>query len=430
MMVVQIGSALLGCLRVIIGLFLIAETLHIKRPSKKEMGIGFGIGILLEVVVLILMPESNQLVQFAGEAIVAAFLAEYFQKGTRKNCLFVSIYAEIAFALCEFLTGVLLGSILKNQNYLEHNQMQGVMTGWISVFVILLIMLLLLVNPSAKANRTRVLFAIAFLMFFALASLPEQNTIQIPQENLIMWIILAMNLLFGILVFNVNKQYKMEKQLADLREQQAALLEKDYTDLNNAYAVNAKLFHDFHNHIGMIRQLISSEKYGDAISYLDELQAPIHEMTNTRWTGEQTIDYLINEKLTKAAEYAIDMQVEVEYPNHSNIKSVDMCAILGNLLDNALEAAKQVPQEDARIICLVIRRINQMLVIKVENSFVKAVIQEDGQLKTTKTEGGLHGWGMKSVKTAVDKYEGTVQHSQDGQIFKVVATLSFEGVEI
>lgn len=82
----------------------------------------------------------------------------------------------------------------------------------------------------------------------------------------------------GCLVFRMNRQYEVEKELARLISEQAELLERDYTTLNNAYAVNAKLFHDFHNHIGALRQLLSHEKYAEAVQYLDELQAPVQEM--------------------------------------------------------------------------------------------------------------------------------------------------------
>ena len=113
----------------------------------------------------------------------------------------------------------------------------------------------------------------------------------------------------------------------------------------------------------------------------------------------------------------------------SNIRSVDLCAILGNLLDNAIEAARQVPDPSGRTVALTIRRIHQMLVIKVENSFAAAPVQENGQLQTTKIGGGLHGWGLKSAQTAAEKYDGMVQAGVSGEIFRAVATLSYQGME-
>lgn len=201
-------------------------------------------------------------------------------------------------------------------------------------------------------------------------------------------------------------------------------------NLNNAYAINAKLFHDFHNHIGVLRQLLSHSKTQEAIQYLDELQMPVKEMTDTVWTGDETVDYLINSKAVIAEENGIKYQVQVEFPQHTNIRSADLCAILGNLLDNALEAVKQISVPEQRLIQLTIRRINQMLIIKVENSFITSPVKQNGELKTSKDDSGLHGWGLKSAQTAAEKYDGMVQTSYNGHTFRAVASLSYQAVSV
>lgn len=113
-----------------------------------------------------------------------------------------------------------------------------------------------------------------------------------------------------------------------------------------------------------------------------------------------------------------------------NIKSADLCAILGNLLDNAIEACAKVEDEEKRHIRLLIRRIQQMLVIKVENTYSYKPVVKDGNFQTSKTDGGLHGWGIKSAKTAAEKYDGMIQTNCDDMLFSTVVTLSFEGVKV
>ena len=187
-----------------------------------------------------------------------------------------------------------------------------------------------------------------------------------------------------------------------------------------------QLFHDFHNHIGLLQHLLSHTKLEEAMQYLDELQTPVQEMTETVWTGDETVDYMINSKAVTAKERNVQYQVQVEFPRHTNLRSVDLCAVLGNLLDNALEAAGQVPEKEERFVQLTIRRINQMLIIKVENSFSNPIILQDGVLTTSKVKNGLHGWGLKSAQTAAEKYDGTVQTSYKDKVFKAVATLSYQ----
>ena len=110
----------------------------------------------------------------------------------------------------------------------------------------------------------------------------------------------------------------------------------------------------------------------------------------------------------------------MEFPAHSNLRGADLSAILGNLLDNALEAAAQT---DARWLRLVMRRIGRTLVIKVENSAHPP--QEN--CATTKS-GDLHGWGLASARTAAARYDGVVQTSYADGVFTAVATLSFEAI--
>lgn len=217
-----------------------------------------------------------------------------------------------------------------------------------------------------------------------MVTLSQQTILPIADDTLDMWTILAVVLMMSVLVFNMNRQYEVEKELARLKTEQAELLERDYTTLNNAYAINAKVFHDFHNHIGLLRQLLSHAKLEETIQYLDELQTPVQEMTENVWTGDETVDYIINSKAVTAKERNVQYQAQVEFPRHINLRSVDLCAVLGNLLDNALEAAGQVPEKEERFVRLTIRRINQMLIIKVENSFYKAPISKDGILTTSK----------------------------------------------
>ena len=124
----------------------------------------------------------------------------------------------------------------------------------------------------------------------------------------------------------------------------------------------------------------------------------------------------------------IKTKVNIEYPHNTNIRSVDLTTILGNLLDNALEAAEAAPDE-LRFLNLTIRRINAMLIIKVENGYGNAPTENGGELETTKEDKASHGWGLKSVQTAADRYDGTITTDYKDGVFQSVVTLSFQPVK-
>ena len=423
-----LSGILTGTVRVLVGLILIYRLLSAKRPDGRSLGLGLAGAVILTVLLSLL--HAPDFYRMALEAVLIAACAHWLQGAEVRMSLFVGIFFEIGVSFWSFLLSAGLGTLLRSQDFLSAGTPAGQSALWLLHG--LLAGLAVCLSRKREIDRKsafRAVSAVTVAGFLAVITLSEQRVLDIPDDTLYMWTILAVVLMMSVLVFNISRQYEVEKELARLKSEQAELLERDYTTLNRAYEVNAKLFHDFHNHIGVLRQLLTHEKYGEAVRYLDELQAPVQDLTAAVWTGDETADYLINSKAAAAAAAGIRFQAQVEFPRRTNIRSVDLGAILGNLLDNAIEAARQVPDQSERTVALTIRRIHQMLVIKVENSFAAAPVQENGQLKTTKTGGGLHGWGLKSAQTAAEKYDGMVQANVSGEIFRAVATLSYQGME-
>lgn len=416
-----------GAVRGIVCLFLISRLLSSQKPNAKSI-IAISCSIAA-IYILLPMLGLSDFYRMVLETLVIAVCASCFQRADTRMSLFLGIFYEIAAAFWQFLFAAWLGVLFRSPAFLNAETGNGQIAIWLLHLLLIILTWYLIKHPNTTERKTfRLASVIAVAGFLAVITLSEQTALTIADDTLDMWTILAVVLMMSLLVFNMNRQYEVERELAKLKSEQAELLERDYNILNNAYAINAKLFHDFHNHIGVLRQLLSHSKTAEAVQYLDELQMPVQEMTDTVWTGDETVDYLINSKAATAKENIIDYQVQVEFPRRTNLQSADLCAILGNLLDNALEAAKQVPNPKQRFIRLTIRRINQMLVIKTENSFMTAPIEKDGALKTSKDGNGLHGWGLKSAQAAAEKYDGMVQTSYSGNTFKAVATLSFQSV--
>ena len=419
-----LSGMLTGAVRVLVGLTLVHRLLSIQKPDRKSIAAGLAGALALTVLLSLL--HAPDFYRMALEAVLIAACAHRLQGAELRMGLFVGIFYEIGVSFWSFLLPAWMGVLFRSQDFLSARTLAGQSALWLLHG--LLAVLAVWLSRGWEINRKsafRAVSALTLAGFLGVITLSEQTVLSIPDDTLYMWTILAVVLMMSVLVFNINRQYEVEKELAKLKSEQAELLERDYTAVNRAYQVNAKLFHDLHNHIGVLRQFLTHEKYGEAVRYLDELQAPVRNLTATVWTGDETADYLINSKAAAAEAAGIRFQVQVEFPRRTNIRSVDLCAILGNLLDNAIEAARQVPDPSRRTAALTIRRIHQMLVIKVENSFSSVPVQENGELKTTKTEGGLHGWGLKSAQAAAEKYDGMVQAGVSGEVFRAVATLSY-----
>lgn len=423
---------IMGCLFLTDSLLLtdrrIKEELPQPTAGRKILAGLLGAFVTMALSILCAFPDGL-FYRILPEAVWIVAWAVGLQRKEFRMSLFITVFYEMAVSFWQFLVAAGMGVLSGTEDFLDAGTVNGQAAVW--AFYSLSALGAVIWDQRRKRRRNmpgghpdRMISFMTPFGFIAALTLSEQERIYIPEDTLTMWVILSVVLLMSVLVFRLNRQYETERELAELKAGQAELLERDYIALNQAYAVNARLFHDFHNHIGVLRQLLSRNETAEAIRYLDTLREPVREMTDTRWTGDETADYLINSKAAEAAKAGVAFQVQAEFPRNTRIRSADLCAVLGNLLDNALEASAQAAVQEQRFVRLVIRRINQMLVIKVENGFAAAPIQENGGFRTTKKEGGLHGWGLKSARTAAEKYDGLIQTACEGNLFRAVATLS------
>lgn len=426
-MLVLFSNMAAGWVRIFLCLYLISRLLSSKKPGKRCVALAFFGVVVLSVIVSV--TGLPQFYPMALEALWITFCAGYFLGADKRMSLFVGIFFEIAVSFLGFLISAWSGVLFGSPAFLDSGTGRGQAALWLCHGVLAVLGLYLLRHPYMKEKEgIRFVSVIVVTGFLAVVTLSQQTVPGLTDDTLSMWMILAVILVMAILVFQMNRHYEMEKELARLKSQQSQLLERDYTALKHVYEANARLFHDFHNHMGVLCSFLSLGKTREALEYLEELQAPVGEF-DTLWTGDETLDYLINSKAKAAKAMGILYHVAVEFPRNTNLRSADLCAILGNLLDNAIEAAGQVSGEKEGFVRLTIRRIHQMLVIKVENSYKAPPVKKEGVLVTSKEDNGLHGWGLKSARTAAEKYEGTVQTSYSGGTFQAVATLSFHGVK-
>ncbi|MCD7947298.1 MAG: GHKL domain-containing protein [Oscillospiraceae bacterium] len=221
--------------------------------------------------------------------------------------------------------------------------------------------------------------------------------------------------------YTVKKKMKdAELEMIELRNQ---MLEDSYETLNVVYAKNAKLHHDINNHLDTLYQLLDTNAVSEAKEYIERISEPVKDLNRVVWTGVDVVDAILNSKLEKAKKDDIEMTYNVEYPKHSNIQAHDICVILSNLIDNALEAVMK--GQGKKEVKVTIRKINSFLTIQVSNDIFEPVKMQDGKIITTKSDTLLHGWGIQSVKAAAENYEGTVKYTYDNQQFVVTVILFY-----
>jgi len=187
--------------------------------------------------------------------------------------------------------------------------------------------------------------------------------------------------------------------------------------------------HDMISHFAVLKGLADEINAGKIIEHLDGLLTDAGKVKAYSDTGNVAFDSIINFKLRNAKRDNIKPNIRLCIPSSLNIETTDIAAILGNLLDNALDAVAQVEE---RTVKLDIEYGRKALFILVENSFdgVVEYVQEGGAREkrlVTRKSGGDHGQGFRNIRRAMEKYDGYMDIAYEGNVFSVTVLLYVNG---
>ncbi|MBQ8802788.1 MAG: GHKL domain-containing protein [Tyzzerella sp.] len=278
-----------------------------------------------------------------------------------------------------------------------------------------------------KVKRMYFVLILSIVGFCGFTFLVEQTCNMLNYSLTGVWLAMVLGLAFFIFITYFLIVRQEEKNKLHIETMRSELLEEKYESIQKIYSSNAKLYHDMNNHLNVLYQLLDDENTEKAKEYIKEIGQPIKRLSKTVWTGEEVVDAVIKSKVEIMKEKDIEYEINAEFPDNSNIAQHDMCTILANLLDNAIEATSKL--EDNRRISLTIRNINQFLVLKVSNTCIYINQQFDSLPKTTKDNKQLHGWGLPSVLAAVKKYNGTMECFSVENEFTVSIMMFWETVK-
>lgn len=181
------------------------------------------------------------------------------------------------------------------------------------------------------------------------------------------------------------------------------------------------IYHDIKNHILVMRSYLAKNNYSDLDDYLLRLQEETRLAVPQVYTGQPAVDSMLNYKISAAKGY-ISIKVDTSIPDKLNLDDFDITVILGNLLDNAIEACNKVKEEN-REITLSLRLVKNQFFVLIENPFLGKLQWNQRGLLTSKTDKANHGIGLQNVKRVVEKYNGIMEMSEKDEIFSVKVML-------
>lgn len=214
--------------------------------------------------------------------------------------------------------------------------------------------------------------------------------------------LILLNLICFYMLSDLTKKRKVATENLILKEQ--ALYQKKYAkEVKQQYDEMKRLRHDMKQQYSVLENLLAQEKYQLMEKYLLKNIQGISSRENLVYINNEYINAILNRKMSQARE----ADIEVSFQSSKEIvgpDEMDLCNLLGNLFDNAIEACEKV--EGKRRITLSLFQDTDKIHLEIKNTVKEPVLEQNIWLKSDKREGDKHGYGMKTIREIVEKYEG------------------------
>lgn len=335
---------------------------------------GYGIisgitGYLYLVEIINYTPISNVLYESISLTIILILLLIYFDKIIKSN-LNVKYYIYIGFTVVTNIACVL--SLIKSNRHIED------IYNFIAINNI---------NTYIDKNNFISLGFIPFLDF---------------TKHSVITAIIFCNIFLIVIINRIIKNMKNESEMKALNDK-LDMQYNHYLSIQESQMKVRQLYHDINNHMACIRRIQNK----DINEYIDSINDELREYKNTFNTENMILDIILNEKKSICNKNNIELFCDINFSECDFIEMIDVSSIFSNILDNAIEACKKV--ENNRYINIRGTIVKFYYVIKCDNSKNNEIKIKNKKIITSKKDKFLHGIGLRSIKSSLNKYNGDLE---------------------
>ena len=205
----------------------------------------------------------------------------------------------------------------------------------------------------------------------------------------------------------------INKSIADFQKD---LISRHIMEVENIYKQMRGWRHDYHNHIQLMKAHAALNQISEINEYLGKLDNDLTSVDTVIKTGNIMVDAILNSKISLAVSKKIPVNAKAAVPAVLSVSEIDLCVIIGNLIDNAAEACLKVPDESERFIRIYIGRHKEMLYISVSNS-AGGEIKKSGKTYISTKNSDSHGFGLVRIDRIAEKYGGYVNRQNEDGVF-------------
>ena len=203
---------------------------------------------------------------------------------------------------------------------------------------------------------------------------------------------------------------QVDKRIAAYQHE---LIETHYQEVENMYRQIRGWRHDYRNHIQVMKVLTANGDMNGLKEYLDMLDTDLNTVDTVVKTGNAMADAILNSKISLARSKKIEVHVDAHIPVKLKMSELDLCCIIGNLFDNAIEASMALP-EGQRMIRVYMDMKNTQLYISFTNFTAGKKMEKVGKIFRS-TKGKNHGFGLVRMDRIVERLDGYLsRNSEDG----------------
>lgn len=355
--------------------------------------------------------------------------------GRYENRILFGMIFYIFIGLINALIYTLSAYLLKNDFYIliKHNSATRIINSFIIKLIIFICIIFMKRFRKDPANELPKQYWLSFLGLFSLSlisiaiifelALRYHDTHSYTLLIILTFILFVLNVAIYIL-FQKSVSFFAEKAKLDNFLTHQHLLEQHVFEVEKNHQEIRKIRHDMMNHYTIIDHYIHANKLKECSDYIAQLKSTLNQVPIYYKTGNDIADIIINQKIYSLKDEAIDFNIQTYIPSHSSLLATDLCVILSNLLDNAIEAVLELPPTN-RQITVVIHPHESKLLLDFSNPVKESPIKNGNLQKRLKKNPNEHGYGFLNIAYVVNKYNGYMHYHCQDNIFNVSILLDY-----
>lgn len=226
------------------------------------------------------------------------------------------------------------------------------------------------------------------------------------------------------LIFIIYLLVRKRQQDKHFYEYQDKVLNIQMEEMNDIYMTMRGWRHDYHNHMQAIKAHLEAGQLAEANEYVDRMDDELDRIDFEYKTGNIGVDAILNSKLSLAKKHGVEIKCDTVLNSEISIPQIDLCILLGNLVDNAIEACDKLEEGQRRFLRIYMCIRQSQLYISVSNATNEVIRKLDKDYISSKR--GNHGHGLKRINLTVEKYGGYINRQNEPGVFVTEIMLPLE----